>query len=245
MLPKKRIIARLDIKNSDVIKGIHLEGLRKVGLPLDMASRYYTQGADEIVFMDAVASLYRRNSLYQIIAEACKSIFIPVTIGGGLRTATDVQKALDSGADKVSINTAFIEKPELVNELSSLYGAQCLVASIEAKRIESDKWEAYISNGKDPTGKDVIAWAKELESRGVGEILITSIDQEGTKKGFDLRLLEEITAAVKIPVIASGGAGSVYDIQKALGKSVSAVALASLLHYNRETVETIKSKLEI
>jgi cyclase len=175
---KVRIIARLDIKNAHVIKGIHLEGLRKVGDPNEMAKKYYDQGVDEIVFMDAVAAYYDRNSLSEIIKQACNDIFIPITVGGGLRTIEDIQVALNAGADKIAINTKAIKTPAFIEESARIFGSQCIVLSIVAKKIANNKWEAYTDNGREPTGIDVLEWAKKVEKLGAGEIMLTSIDKE-------------------------------------------------------------------
>tara|TARA_Y100001968_G_scaffold300510_1_gene311982 strand:- start:589 stop:1320 length:732 start_codon:yes stop_codon:yes gene_type:complete len=235
-----RIIARLDIKNDFVIKGIHLEGLRKVGKPNDLALNYYAQGVDEIVFMDAVASLYDRNNLFHIIKEACKKVFIPISIGGGIRKLKDVEKALDAGADKVVINTGCVKNIQLAQEISTKYGSQCLIGSIEAKRKHND-WYSYIDNGREPTNLNVIDWAKRLEDAGVGEILITSIDQEGTKRGFDIDLISKIHEHTNCPIIASGGYGKPKDI-KSLFATVkpSAIAFASALHYGNTDVASLR-----
>lgn len=240
---KKRIIARIDIKNEFVIKGIHLEGLRKIGDPNVLARRYYEAGIDEIIFMDAVASLYDRNNLFPIIMQASSDVFIPVTVGGGLRSITDIENALKSGADKVAINTQAIKTPQLVSEAARVFGSQCIVASIEAKR-SGDTWEAYIDNGREHTGIDAITWAQQLEDLGAGEILITSVDQEGTKKGFDTSLMSQIASKVKIPIIASGGAGSPAHVADLIARSdPDAVAIASLIHYNLCNIKEIKQHL--
>ena len=240
---KIRLIARLDIKNEYVIKGIHLEGLRKIGDPIVLAKKYYEQGIDEIVFIDAVASLYDRNNLFHIIERACKEVFIPITIGGGIRSIKDIENALKSGADKIAINTQAIRSPELIYEASRIYGSQCIVGSIEAKRINS-KWMAYTENGREETGVDAVEWAVRLEELGAGELIVTSIDQEGVKKGFDIPLLQEISKRLSIPVIASGGAGNVVHISSVVDQTeVGAVAIASLLHYNITTVTDIKTEL--
>lgn len=241
---KLRLIARLDVKNEHVIKGIHLEGLRKIGDPVELAKKYYEQGIDEIVFMDAVASLYGRNNLFHIIEAACKKVFIPITIGGGIREVKDIEFALKSGADKIAINTQAIKKPSLIKEASRIYGSQCIVGSIEAKRKDFGKWEAYVDNGREETGIDALDWAKELEQLGAGELVVTSIDQEGTKKGFELKLIKEISESVSIPVIASGGAGNIGHIKDVASQSqVGAVAIASLIHYNLSDIPSIKSEL--
>jgi cyclase len=240
---KLRVLARLDVKNSFVIKGINLEGLRKVGNPVESAKDYYQQGIDEILFMDAVASLYGRNNLFNIIEEACKDVFVPITIGGGVRSLDDFDLCLKSGADKVSLNTQAVKTPEIISHAAKTYGSQCVIGSIEAKK-KGNQWEVYIDNGREETGRDVIEWAKELEDRGVGEILLTSVDYEGMKKGFDIELLSKINKLVTIPVIASGGCGEKRHIKDLIDQiDVSAVALASVLHYKKENVEEIKSFL--
>ena len=238
-----RVISRIDIKNEFVIKGIHLEGLRKVGNPNEMALRYYQSGVDEILFMDAVASLYDRNNLFHIVEAACKEIFIPITMGGGIRTLDDIHQCLQSGADKVAINTAAVHNPEIIQKASQRFGNQCVVASIEAKRVGSS-WEAYIDNGREPTQLNAIDWAKKLESLGAGELLITSIDQEGTKRGFDNQLIAAVNQAVSIPVIACGGMGKVGDIASLLNATVpSAIACASIFHYDLVSIANVKAAI--
>jgi cyclase len=239
----QRLIARLDIKNGTVIKSIHLEGQRRIGDPILLAQKYYAQEVDEILLMDSVASLYDRSNMFHTISEACKTVFVPITMGGGIRSIEDVEHALAAGADKVAVNTALVNKPALVECITSVYGSQCLVASIEAKR-KGESWEAYISNGREPTGLDVIEWAKELEQRGAGEILVTSVDQEGTQRGFDIELCAALEAAVRIPVVASGGAGNLQHLQQLAERTnLQGVAIASMLHYNKATVSEIKSAL--
>ena len=241
---KIRIIARLDIKNDYVIKGIHLEGLRKVGNPNEMAMRYYNQGVDEIIFMDAVAAYYDRNSLSEIIEMTCKDVFVPITVGGGIRKIEDIQTALNAGADKTAINTAAVRNPNFIKEASEIFGSQCIVASIDAKKIANNKWEVYVDNGREPTGKDVLEWAKEVESLGAGEIMITSIDKEGTKRGYDLELNKLISELVSIPIISSGGAGSKEHISGVIkNTNIDAVSIASVFHYNIETVDSLKDYL--
>jgi len=239
----QRVISRLDIKNGHVIKGIHLEGQRRIGNPIDIARKYYAQAIDEILMMDSVAALYGRSNLFHTIAQACETVFVPITMGGGIRSVSDVEMALAAGADKVAINSALVKEPALADQVASIYGSQCLVASIEAKR-RVHGWEVYISNGREPTGLDVMEWARELERRGVGEILITSIDQEGTQRGFDVPLCKAMEEAVRIPVIASGGAGKLEHLhQLDEATNVQGVAIASLLHYDKFTVAQIKSVL--
>lgn len=240
-MSKKRIIARLDVKNEFVIKGIHLEGLRKVGNPNELAKKYYESGIDEIVFMDAVAAYYDRNSLSHIIEKACNDVFVPITVGGGIRSIENIQTALNSGADKVVINTQAVKDPSFITHASKVFGSQCIVSSVDAKRIGNRKWEVYVDNGREPTGIDVIEWTKKLEMLGAGEIVLTSIDYEGTKKGFDLELNKAVGEALSIPVIASGGAGKVSDITELMVESsVDAAAVASLIHYDLATISEVK-----
>jgi cyclase len=239
----QRLIARLDIKNGIVIKGIHLEGQRRIGDPIILARKYYSQAVDEILLMDSVASLYGRNNLFDAISETCKTVFVPITVGGGIRSLEDVQQALSVGADKVAVNSALVNDPALTGRIASVYGSQCLVASIEAKR-KNDGWEVYINNGREPTGRDVLEWARELEQRGAGELLVTSVDQEGTQRGFDVELYAAVGAAVRIPIVASGGAGNLLHLQElAAGAELQGVAVASLLHYGKFSVPEIKTAL--
>lgn len=239
----QRLIARLDIKNGIAIKGIHLEGQRRIGDPIGLALKYYAQGVDEILLMDSVASLYGRSNLFHMISEACRSVFVPITMGGGIRSIEDVAEALAAGADKVAVNSALVNTPALTGEIVSVYGSQCLVASIEAKRV-GPSWEAYVSNGREPTGRDVVEWAKELEQRGAGELLLTSVDQEGTQRGFDIALCEAVERAVRIPVVASGGAGKLEHLRQLDERvKLQGVAIASLLHYNKATVTELKAAL--
>lgn len=241
---KTRVIARIDVKNEFVIKGIHLEGLRKIGDPIELAKKYYDNGIDEILFMDAVASLYGRNNLFDIINKSCKDVFVPITIGGGIRSIEDIEIALKSGADKIAINTQGIKTPQLIKDASRIYGSQCIVGSIEAKKNNSS-WEAYINNGRDQTSIDAIEWAQTLENLGVGELLITSIDREGTKKGFDNELIHKISSKVNVPIVACGGAGNPDHINnlKLNNESLSGIALASILHYNTFTISQIKNSM--
>ncbi|MDP3139685.1 MAG: imidazole glycerol phosphate synthase cyclase subunit, partial [Burkholderiaceae bacterium] len=185
-----RIIPRLDVKGPNLIKGIRLEGLRVVGDPHEFALRYYADGADEIVFMDIVASLYQRNNLTDIIRRAADQIWIPITVGGGIRSLDDVNTLLRSGADKVAINTAAIARPALISEVSKRFGSQCMVLSVEAKRTGPGRWEAYTDNGREHTGMDVLEWIAQAVDRGAGEVLLTAVDREGTRKGLDIELLE-------------------------------------------------------
>lgn len=236
-----RIIPRLDIKGPNLIKGIHLEGLRVMGDPHEFALHYYKDGADELLYMDVVASLYGRNNLSDIIKRAADNIFIPITVGGGIRSIDDAKHILRSGADKVAINTAAIARPELISEISHRFGSQATVLSIEAKQLSEDKWEAYGDNGRERTGRDVVEWAKQAVELGAGEILITSIDREGTRKGYDLGLIKRVSQAVNVPIIASGGMGSADHIVDAVKISgVDALSMADALHYRRLSVAEIR-----
>lgn len=241
-----RLIARLDIKGPNLIKGIHLEGLRVVGDPQEYARRHYEAGADELVYMDIVASLYGRNSLTEIIKRAAKDIFIPMTVGGGVRSVDDVKQLLRAGADKVAMNTAAVLRPELISEVARRFGSQCMVLSIEAKRQGAGKWEAYTDNGRERTGKDVVEWAKKGFELGAGEILLTSVDQEGTRKGFDIDLVRSVAGAVPIPVIASGGMGNTDHLVEVIRDGrADAVAMADVLHYNRISMKDMREAASV
>lgn len=240
-----RVIARLDIKGPNVIKGVHLEGLRVMGQPGPMALKYYQQGADEIIFMDVVASLYGRNNLLPIVEQAARDIFVPMTVGGGIRSLDDIVAVLRSGADKVAINTAAIARPGFLNEAANALGSQCIVLSVEAKRQGPGRWEALTDNGREHSGRDVLDWAAEAESRGAGEILVTSVDMEGTAKGFDVELLAELRKRVRIPVIASGGAGGVSHVAQVLdAHGADAVCCAHIFHYDLCPLPELKRALD-
>lgn len=236
-----RIIARLDIKGPNLIKGVHLEGLRVVGDPHEHALRYYEEGADELLFIDIVASLYQRNNLSDIIKRAADRVYVPITVGGGLRSLDDVSRMMHSGADKVAINTAAIARPELIGEVARRYGSQCMVLGIEAKRVAPGRWEAYTDNGRERTGQDVVTWAKRGVELGAGEILLTSVDQEGTRKGFDIPLVQQVCDAVTVPVTASGGFGRAEDLAAIAATGVSGIAIADALHWKRMTLAEVKS----
>lgn len=237
-----RIVARLDIKGPNVIKGIRLEGLRIVGRPGEMARRYYDQGIDEIIYMDTVASLYGRNQILEIVEEAGRDIFVPMTVGGGIRSIDNITAALRRGADKVAINTAALKRPEFVSEAARVFGSQCIVVSIEAKKWHPDYWEAYYDNGRERSGINAVDWAVKAEQLGAGEILLTSVDAEGTRKGFDLDLYERVRSHVRIPVIASGGAGSIEHVTDLLSRPrADAVCCASLFHYQVCDIPELKN----
>lgn len=236
-MEKLRIISRLDIKGPNLVKGIHLEGLRVLGKPEVFAKYYYENGADELIFQDTVASLYDRNSLHEIISRTAQEIFIPLTVGGGLRTIEDIRTVLRAGADKVSINTAAIKNPEFIREAAHRFGSSTIVVAIEAIRQPDGKYLAYVDNGREFTGVEVVEWAQTVEHLGAGELVITSVDKEGTGEGFDMELTRNISTSVSIPVIAHGGAGSPQDVAGVIRNAgVDAVAIASILHYNAITV---------
>ena len=207
-----RTIARLDVKGNNLIKSICLEGLRKVGIPSLAAKNYYQQDIDEIIYIDLVASLYGRSQISEIVYETTRDVFIPLTAGGGIRNIDDVHQLLRAGADKVAINTAAVRNPELISEVASKYGNQCMVLSIEAKKKNSSTWEIYTECGRESTGIEVTDWAKKAASLGAGEILLTSIDCEGTRKGFDLELMKAITSVVSIPVISASNEPIVFEL---------------------------------
>lgn len=240
MEQKVRIIARLDIKGEALIKGIQLEGLRVIGSPSEFAKKYYEQGADELIYIDAVASLYGRSKLSEIVRRTAHDIFIPLTVGGGIRSLDDVDELLRCGADKVAINTAAVKDPELITRISRKYGSQCIVLSIEAKRQAGGWWEVYTNSGREKTGIDVLQWALQGVDLGAGEILLTSIDQEGTKKGFDLDLTRLVAEAVNVPIIASGGYGKDEHLNEVLRCNVSGVAFANCLHYGAKDISALK-----
>ena len=236
-----RLIARLDIKGPNLIKGIHLEGLRVIGDPNVYAKKYYQSGIDEIIYMDTVASLYGRNNLSDIVKKTVKDVYVPITVGGGIRSIDDVKYLLRCGAEKVAINTAATKNPELIKEVSRKFGSQCMVLSIEAKK-SGDSWEVYTENGRQKTGLDVMDWVKIGETQEAGEILLTSVDFEGTKRGFDFDLIKKVSESVSIPVIASGGMGNLEHLGKVIEESsADAVAMADILHYERSTIEDIRS----
>ena len=243
MSKKIRLIARLDVKDTNLVKGIQLEGLRKLGDPNAFAKEYYEAGIDELLYIDIVASLYNRNNLSDIVRKTVDDVYIPVCVGGGLRSVEDVRHILSMGADKAAINTAAIKRPELITEVAEAFGSQCMVLSIQAKRSRTwpGKWEAYYDNGRAHSGYDVVEWAKRGVALGAGEILLTSVDKEGFERGMDCPLVRELCAAVSVPVIVSGGCGGPGDAAAAAQAGASAVAVASILHYKKTTVPQLKA----
>ena len=237
-----RIIARMDIKGPNLIKGIRFEGVRVIGDPQKYAEAYYNDGIDEIIYIDTVASLYDRISLHDLVEKTANNVFIPITVGGGIRSTDNVKDLLRSGADKIAVNTAAVKRPILVKEIAEKFGSQCVVLSIEACKQENGRWEPYIDNGREHTGLDVVEWAQRAEELGAGEILLTSVDRDGTCKGFDIDLTKNVSDSVSIPVIASGGMGKPDDLSQVILKgNADAVAIAHILHYDKYQLSDIKN----
>lgn len=241
-LVNRRLIARLDVKMEHLIKGIHLEGWRKMGDPKARAKLYYEQGADELLYMDVVASLYGRNNLSDIVREVASEVFIPITVGGGIRDLDAVRQMLAVGADKVAVNTAATIDPDILRAISDTYGSQATVLSIEAKKLPNGGWEAMTDNGRNHSGRDVVAWAVEGQKLGAGELLVTSIDQDGTGRGMDKDLIAAIARETDIPVIASGGVATVRHAVEVLeNPDVSAVSIAKALHSDKLTIADLRA----
>jgi len=239
----KRIIPCLDVKDGRVVKGINFVNLRDAGDPVEQAAIYSQERADELVFLDITASHEHRDTMLDVVRRTADSVFIPFTVGGGIRSVEDIRNTLNAGADKVSMNTSAVENPELIEAGAKRFGSQCIVVAIDAKR-KGDGWEIYTYGGREPTGIDVLQWAKEVESRGGGEILLTSMDCDGTKEGFDIPLTRAVVEAVSIPVIASGGAGKLADFYEAFAEGKASAALAaSLFHYKEMSIAQIKEYL--
>lgn len=240
----KRIIPCLDIKDGKVVKGVHFNDLKDAGEPVASAIYYCQQGADELVFLDISATIEKRKTIKELVRNIAANISIPFTVGGGIKTIEDILILLENGADKISINTQAVRNPDLIYESAKKFGSQCIVVAIDARRIEYNKWEVFIESGKTATGIDARKWAKEAENLGAGEILLTSIDADGTLAGYDIPLTKTITDSVRIPVIASGGAGSIEHLYRVLVEAnASAVLLASLLHYRQITIGQVKKFL--
>ncbi|WP_370459042.1 imidazole glycerol phosphate synthase subunit HisF [Aggregicoccus sp. 17bor-14] len=243
MMLTRRLIVCLDVKGGRVVKGVKFEGLRDVGDPVALAARYEKEGADEITFLDISASEEERSTLLDLVRQTAERLFIPLTVGGGVRTVDDVGRALRAGADKVSINSAAVTNPALLTACAERFGSQCVVASIDARR-EGDRWRVYTRGGKTPTDLDAVAWARECVRRGAGEVLLTSIDRDGARSGYDLALTQAVADAVSVPVIASGGAGSAEHVRAALQEGRADAALvAGILHDAVTTVDDIKGLL--
>jgi cyclase len=236
-----RLIARLDVKGQNLIKGVHLEGLRKLGDPQAFARRYYKEGIDELIYMDIVASLYGRNNLIDVVRRTAEQVFIPITVGGGVRSVDDAKLLLRAGADKVAINTAAVSRPGLIAEMAEQFGSQAVVLSIEAKGNGKGTWEAFTDNGREGTGLDAVEWAGRAQRHGAGEILLTSVDREGTRTGLDIELLQAVSAVTRLPIIAAGGVGSVGHLVEGKLGGADAVAMADILHYRRASVEQLRA----
>ena len=236
-----RIIARLDIKNEFVIKGINLEGLRKIGKPYDLSKKYYDEGVDEIILIDSVASLYSRNNLFDVVEQTVKEVFVPITLGGGIRSLKDISKALSVGADKIAINTYATENHNFIKECVKEFGSSTITVYIEAKKIDHKKWEVYKNYGRDKTNIELKYWINKVQDQDCGEILLTSIDHEGMQNGFDIELLDEMYKLIKKPLIFSGGCGKLEDINKIKNnyQNVS-VSIASAFHYEKIKLNEIK-----
>ena len=237
----KRVIPCLDVDGGRVVKGVGFVDLRDAGDPVELAARYDAAGADELVFLDITATSDRRDTVVALARKAADELFIPFTIGGGIRSVADAQAVLDAGADKVSVNSAALARPDLLDDLAHTFGSQCVVLAIDAKRIDGRAdWEAFLAGGRTATGRDAVAWAAEGESRGAGEILLTSMDRDGSGAGYDLELTRAVARRVSVPVIASGGAGRLEDLPDAIAAGADAVLLASILHYGQHTVAEVK-----
>jgi imidazole glycerol-phosphate synthase subunit HisF len=240
----KRVIPCLDVNGGRVVKGVGFVDLRDAGDPVELACRYDGAGADELVFLDITATSDKRETVVELARRAADDVFIPFTIGGGIRSVADAQAVLDAGADKVSVNSAALARPELLDELARTFGAQCVVLAIDAKATD-ESWEAYVAGGRTPTGRDAVAWAIEGVERGTGEILLTSMDRDGTNAGYDLALTTAVAEAVTVPVIASGGAGELRHLAQAVEAGADAVLCASIFHYGHHTVAEAKAEMAL
>lgn len=240
----KRIIPCLDVRDGKVVKGINFVGIKEVGDPVELAKQYSDSGTDEIVFLDITASHEGRATMLDVVRRTAEVVFVPLTVGGGIRTIDDVRDTLRAGSDKVGINSAAVRNPELINEAAKLFGRQCIVAAVDAKRVDDGSWHVVINGGRIDTGKDLLEWVQELEQRGAGEILLTSMDADGTKAGYDLEMTKAVCDLVNIPVIASGGAGSIDDFADVFAATGCDAALAaSLFHYGELTIDEVKDAM--
>jgi cyclase len=240
----KRVIPCMDVDAGRVVKGTRFVDIRDAGDPVELAAHYDAQGADELIFLDITATSDKRSTVVELARRAADDVFVPFTIGGGVREVQDAHAVLDAGADKVSINSAAIARPELIGELARVFGAQCVVLAIDAKRTPDGSYEAYVAGGRTPTGKDAVAWAREGVERGAGEILLTSMDRDGTQDGYELELTRRIARAVEVPVIASGGAGEPQHLIDGLNAGADAVLCASIFHYGSYRIPEVKQALE-
>jgi len=250
----KRVIPCLDVDAGRVVKGVEFVDIRDAGDPVELAAHYDREGADELVFLDITATHERRETIAQLARRTADEVFVPFTIGGGIRSVRDAQVVLDAGADKVSINSAALQRPELIDEMARVFGSQCVVLAVDAKAAPSDngggpgepggpRWEAYLAGGRTPTGRDVVEWVREAVERGAGEILLTSMDRDGTNEGYDLQLTAAVSGAVGVPVIASGGAGELDHLVQALQSGADAALCASIFHYGHHTIPEAKAQL--
>jgi imidazole glycerol-phosphate synthase subunit HisF len=240
----RRVIPCLDVDKGRVVKGIEFVQIRDAGDPVELASRYEHEGADELVFLDITASAEKRDTMVQLARRTADEVFIPFTIGGGIRSVGDAQAVLDAGADKVSVNSAAVQRPELIGEMAEVFGAQCVVLAIDARRV-AGVYEVFVNGGRTPTGSDAIEWAREGVERGAGEILLTSMDRDGTEDGYELELTRRVAEAVDVPVIASGGAGTLEHLVEAIEEGgADAVLAASIFHYGTYSIEQAKERME-
>jgi cyclase len=241
----KRVIPCLDVDAGRVVKGVEFVDIRDAGDPVELAAHYDREGADELVFLDITATHEKRDTIARLARSTADEVFVPFTIGGGVRSVADAQAVLDAGADKVSVNSAALARPELIDELAEVLGAQCVVLAIDAKERPGDEgWDAYVAGGRRPAGRDAVEWAREAVERGAGEILLTSMDRDGTSDGYDLGLTAAVSEEVGVPVIASGGAGELEHLADALRAGADAVLCASIFHYGRYTIAQAKDHLE-
>jgi cyclase len=238
----KRVIPCLDVDAGRVVKGTNFVDLRDAGDPVELAARYDAEGADEVIFLDITATSSKRDTIVELARRTADDVFVPFTIGGGIRSVGDAQGVLDAGADKVSVNSAAVARPELLDEMADVFGAQCVVLAIDAKRVGSG-WEVFVAGGRTPTGRDALAWAQEAVARGAGEIMLTSMDRDGTEHGYDLELTAAVARTVDVPVIASGGAGTLEHLADALRAGADAALAASIFHYGQHTVAEAKRYL--
>ena len=240
----KRIIPCLDVKAGRVVKGTNFVGLRDAGDPVELAATYDLEGADELVFLDITASVEERKAMLDVINKTAGEVFMPLTVGGGISTVDDIRNALRAGADKTSVNSAAVKNPQLIAEGAKLFSSQCIVLAIDARRCGENKWEVYVHGGRTPTGIDAVEWAKQGVALGAGEILLTSMDADGTKNGYDIPLTKAVSEAVNVPVIASGGAGKLEDFYEVLAEGgADAVLAASVFHYKTFTIQEVKEYL--
>ena len=239
----KRVIPCLDVDAGRVVKGTNFVNLRDAGDPVELAERYDAEGADELIFLDITATHEKRDTIVDLARRTAENVFIPFTIGGGIRSIADAQAVLDAGADKISVNSAAVARPELVSELGDRLGAQCVVLAIDARRDGNGSWEVFVAGGRAPAGRDAVEWAREGVGRGAGEIMLTSMDRDGTEDGYDLALTHAVSEAVSVPVIASGGAGNLDHLVEALQAGADAVLCASIFHYGRFRVTEAKAAL--